>query len=157
MQASSSHTFTFNSATTEAVFLRYPVNYEGVMTNSCSSPQGQCLSFPQQRGLLLLPTLPTTLSSVTLTNMINGMYVSPVDDNFTLTVASSGAVDYYEVPHNNLTVLLNNPTTTLPHSMTITTPQNLGEFVRNLPLTTTVTAQGLFSFIYHCFLPNRSK
>jgi hypothetical protein len=86
------HTFTFNTQTVTAAMLDYPENYDDVMTHSCTNALGKCIVFPNQKRVVVVPTAATSLSSLQLLAMNNGMYVSPLSKYINLTIASSSLI-----------------------------------------------------------------
>jgi hypothetical protein len=86
------HTFTFNTQTVTAAMLDYPENYDNLMTHSCSNAIGKCIVFPNQKRVVVVPAVATSLSTLQLLTMNNGMYVSPLSKYINLTIASSSLI-----------------------------------------------------------------
>lgn len=86
------HTFTFKTQTVTAVMLDYPENYDNLMAHSCSNILGKCIVFPNQKRVVVMPTVASSLSSLQLFTMNNGMYVSPLSRYIKMTISSSSLI-----------------------------------------------------------------
>lgn len=72
------------------------------MPDICSESGGNiCILFPLKRKILtILPSVST--STITFTNMNNGIYVKPTD-NFIVKGITATGLNVYDVQHGNLT------------------------------------------------------
>lgn len=128
-----------------AAFLNYPESYHDVMTHTCINPTGKCIVFPRQRRVVAIPSPPLPVSSITLNNMTNGIYLSPISSYINLTVLSASNIDFYNIPHQNLTTITNNYFNGSSTRMTITPTQNPYIFLRNHMNIAIIQLYGLYT------------
>ena len=92
------HTFTLTLtaaiATSDAIYIVYPENFQGVMPSDCSSSGYICYVFPTRRWVVLFPTSTISVGviTITITSMNNPYYSQPYSQYFLVTVARSGAL-----------------------------------------------------------------
>jgi hypothetical protein len=142
------HTYTFNTQTVSAAFWDYPENYNNIMVQSCTNALGKCIVFPNQKRVLVIPTVATSLSTLQLLTMRNGMYEMPISTYINLTVASASTIDFYTVNHTQLTTIKTNYVKSVANSMTIIPTQSPNLFLRNYMNTATITLSGLYTDPY---------
>lgn len=118
------------------------------MTLSCTNALGKCIVFPNQKRVLVVPTVPTSISSLQLLTMNNGMYVQTLSQYINLTIASASALEIYNVYHNNLTTIKTNYVKGIANSMEIVPTQSPNLFLRNYMNTATFTINGLYTDPY---------
>lgn len=147
LKSAVNHVFSFNSRTLTGVLLDYPENYDFVMTHTCIFTSGKCIVFPKQKRVVAIPSTPTTLSSLTLSNMTNGIHLNPLSQFINLTTFSSSTIDHYNTYHNNLTTIKTNYFTATPTEMLIFPTQN-NVFLRNYMNTARFELKGLFTNPY---------
>jgi hypothetical protein len=130
LKTAATHAYTFTPINMLSTFIKYPENYQGVMSPTCT-PTSTCLVFPIQRKVVAI-SLGAAASSLNVNGMTNGIYIVP-DQLIDMKVASSTNLDKYTIVHQPLTTrqvmpLLGNAATTF----TITNTQNAGAiFLRN--------------------------
>lgn len=115
------------------------------MPTSCTNALGKCLVFGNQKIVLLIPTVASTIGSVLVANMNNGFYVSPISQFINMTVVSAAEIDMYTIIHPNLTTIKTNYLRSAPNSMTITATQSPNVFLRNYMNTATIEIKGLYT------------
>lgn len=137
-----------------AAFLNYPENYQDVMTHTCIHPSGKCIVFPRQRRVVVIPSTALTVSSFTLNNMTNGIYLNPISNYINLTVLSTSNIDIYNTIHHNLTTITDNYLNGTPTVMVISPTQNPFVFLRNYMNIAVIELYGLYtnSFINGFFI-----
>jgi hypothetical protein len=98
------HNFTLiltaDITTTDAIYIIYPENYEGLMPSNCAVTSYYCYVFPTRRWVVLIPQTTITLGTriISMTSMNNPYYAQPYSLNFKVTVARSGATaDVYYI------------------------------------------------------------
>jgi len=115
------------------------------MPISCVYALGKCLVFPDQKLVLVLPTVVSTIGSLSIGNMNNGFYVCPISQYINMTVVSASELDIYNILHPNLTTIKTNYLRNIANSMTITATQSPNVFLRNYMNTATIQLNGIYT------------
>ncbi len=118
------------------------------MTHSCVFAPGKCIVFPNQKRVLVIPSVAFSAGNLVLGNMVNGMYLNPLSMYINLTVFSSSTIDFYNTFHNNLTTIQTNYFAGTPTKMIITPTQSPNLFLRNYMNTATFEIYGLYTDPY---------
>lgn len=147
------HTFEINLAnslgTSDAIYIVYPENFQGVMPNTCSISSYSCYVFPTRRWVVLFPT--TTIAAgpkiLNIANMNNPFYSKPYSLYFKVTVARSGAVaDVYFIEQNPFTpVSYAFTNSAVATSLSVQTTQTPNMYLRNYANTVIFTISNIFS------------
>lgn len=139
--------------TTDAIYIVYPENFQGVMPSTCQASNYYCYAFSLTRWIVLIPTTSVIAGSGTLTITLSGGYMNNAyysqafSENFLLTVSrGSGAslADTYEIlqtPHVTIKRSLSTGTGT---SMDIETTQTSGIWLRNYANTAIFSLHRIF-------------
>lgn len=62
------------------------------MALSCSNIFGQCIIFPKQKRILVIPSTPVTVSALQILSVNNGIYVQPLSAFINLTIISASTL-----------------------------------------------------------------
>jgi hypothetical protein len=147
------HTFTIpitsNVTTSDAIYIIYPENFQGVMPLTCSSSGYTCFVFATRRWVVLIPTSVKVIGNITITitSMNNPYYAQPFSQYFKVTIARSSAVgEVYYITQNAFTpVSYSFVNTSNPTSVTVTPTQTPTMYLRNYANTVVFTINNLFS------------
>lgn len=147
------HTFTLtltaSIGTSDAIYIVYPENFQGLMPSDCSVTSYYCYVFPTRRWVVLFPT--TTISSglktLSITSMNNPYYAQPYSLYFLVTVARSNALgDTYKILQGGFTpVSYSFQNTSISTSMSVVTTQTPSMYLRNYANTVIFTINNIFS------------
>ena len=155
LRTSLTHTFTLtltaSLTTSDAIYIIYPENFQGVMPSDCSVSGFYCYVFPTRRWVALYPTSTKSSGSLTIsmTSMNNPYYSAPHSQYFLVTVARSNALgDTYKIIQPAFTPVTYNfqntgQATGMTVSATQTTDNNM--YLRNYANTVIFTISRLFS------------
>lgn len=142
-------TLTASIGTSDAIYIVYPENFQGVMPSTCSASNYNCYAFPTPRWIVLIPT--TTISSgsnniVLSSTMNNAYYTQAYTQNIVITVTrSSGATaDLYNELQSPFITIKRSRTNSVATSMTIATTQTPSIWLRNYANTAIFTLGNIF-------------
>jgi hypothetical protein len=149
------HTFTLiltaSIGTSDAIYIVYPENFQGVMPSDCVVSNYYCYVFPTRRWVVLYPTTTIAAGSITLsvTSMNNPYYSQPYSLYFLVTVARSaeGVLgDTYKILQNPITpVSYSLQSSVNATALTVATTQTPNMYLRNYANTVVFTIANLFS------------
>jgi hypothetical protein len=143
-------TLTAALATTDAIYIVYPENFQGVMPSTCTVANYICYVFPTRRWVVLLPTAPVLTGQITLsiTSMNNPYYAQPYSLYFKVTVARAAAIgDVYYITQPPFTPVsysyVNSSQATSFSVASTQTPNNM--YLRNYANSVIFTINNIFS------------
>lgn len=147
------HTFTFTItvalATTDAIYIVYPENFQGVMPLTCSVTSYTCVVFPTRRWVALFPTtaISVGLKTISIGSMNNPYYSKPYSQYFKVTVARAGAIGdvYYIAQPAFDPVAYSFASTSSATAMAVVPTQTPNMYLRNYANTVIFTIGNIFS------------
>jgi hypothetical protein len=147
------HTFvlslTASITTTDAIYIVYPENYQGVMPTDCSASSFYCYVFPSRRWVVLIPqtTFGAGSRTIAISPMNNPYYAQPDSLYFKVTVARANSDgDVYYILQNPLTpVSYSFVNTVVSTALAVSPTQTPSMYLRNYANTVIFTITDIFS------------